>query len=129
MWMAEIIIQYVLILLLVTGLGYLVYLLKDKDSDQIEDYFGLTYVILGGLTSNEATPENEKKIIRIISDAVLYVETNYKSSENTLKEEEAIKMAVDAIRLLKFKSNIDNESLKYLIRLAAALLPPTNKAQ
>ena len=36
-------------------------------------------------------------------------------------------MAKDAIGLLNFQSNIDNESLKYLIRLAAALLPPTNK--
>ena len=125
--MVEIIIQYVLILLLVTGLGYLVYLLKDTDVDHIEDYFGLSYVILGCLTANEATPENVKKIIRIISDAVLYVETNYKDSENPLKEEEAIKMAVDAISLLNLKSNIDNESLKYLVRLASALLPPTNK--
>ena len=126
--MVEIIIQYVLILLLVTGLGYLVYLLKDTDVDHIEDYFGLSYVILGCLTANEATPENIKIIIRIISDAVQYVETNYKDSENPLKEEEAIKMAVDAISLLKLKSNVDNESLKYLVRIASALLPPTNRA-
>jgi len=126
--MVEIIIQYVLILLLVTGLGYLVYLLKDTDVDHIEDYFGLSYVILGCLTANEATPENIKKIIRITSDSVQYVETNYKDSENPLKEEEAIKMAVDAISLLKLKSNVDNESLKYLVRIASALLPPTNRA-
>jgi len=128
MWMVEIIIQYVLILLLVTGLGYLVYLLKDTDVDHIEDYFGLSYVILGCLTANEATPENIKKIIRITSDSVQYVETNYKDSENPLKEEEAIKMAVDAISLLMLKSNVDNESLKYLVRIASALLPPTSRA-
>lgn len=125
--MVEIIVQYVLIVLLVTGLGYLVYLLKDKDIDIKDDYFGLAYVILGSLAASEATPENVKKIIRIVSETVHYVETNYKNEENAFKEEEAIKMAKEAISLLNFESNIDDESLKYLIRLAAALLPPTNK--
>ena len=125
--MVEIIIQYVLIVLLVTGLGYLVYLLKDKDINIKDDYFGLAYVILGSLTAGESTPENVKKIIRIVSEAVQYVETNYKNGENTFKEEEAIKIAKDSITLLNFQSNIDDESLKYMIRLAAALLPPTNK--
>ena len=125
--MVEIIIQYVLIVLLVVGLGYLVYLLKDKDINIKDDYFGLAYVILGSLVAGESTPENVKKIIRIVSEAVQYVETNYKNGENTFKEEEAIKMAKDAIALLNFQSDIDDESLRYIIRLAAALLPPTNK--
>lgn len=125
--MVEIIIQYALIVLLVVGLGYLVYLLKDKDMNLKDDYFGLAYVILGSLVASEATPENIKKIIRIVSEAVQYVETNYKNGENTFKEEEAIKMAKNAIALLNFQSDIDDESLRYIIRLAAALLPPTNK--
>jgi len=125
--MVEIVIQYVLILLLVVGLGYLVYLLKDDDINLREDYFGLAYVILGSLSANEATPENAKRIIRIVSGVVQCVETNYKNSENAFKEEKAISMAKDAIGLLNFQSNIDSESLKYLIRLAAAILPATNK--
>ena len=125
--MVEIVIQYVLILLLVSGLGYLVYLLKDKDINLKEDYFGLAYVILGGLSASESTPENAKRIIRIVSGVVQYIESNYKNSENTFKEEKAINMAKDAIGLLNFQSNIDTESLKYLIRLAAAILPATNK--
>ncbi len=125
--MVEIIIQYVLIVLLVTGLGYLAYLLKDKDINIKEDYFGFAYIILGSLTSSQSTPENAKIILRIVSKAVQYVETNYKNSENTLKEEEAIKISKDAASTLDFKNNIDDESLKHLIRLAAALLPPTNK--
>jgi hypothetical protein len=125
--MIEIVIQYVLILLLVSGLGYLVYLLKDKDINLKEDYFGLAYVILGGLSASESTPENAKRIIRIVSGVVQYIESNYKNSENTYKEEKAINMAKDAIGLLNFQSNIDTESLKYLIRLAAAMLPATNK--
>ena len=125
--MIEIVIQYVLILLLVLGLGYLVYLLKDKDINPKEDYFGLAYVILGYLAGSEATPENVKRIIRIVSGVVQNVESNYKNSENTFKEEKAMYMAKDAISLLNFQSNIDSESIKYLIRLAAAILPPTNK--
>jgi hypothetical protein len=123
----EIIIQYVLIVLLVTGLGYLVYLLKDKGINIKEDYFGFAYVILGSLLANEATPQNIKLIIRIVSAAVKYVETNYKNSENNFKEEEAIRMVKNDIGLLGFQNRIDDESIKYLTRLAAASLPPTNK--
>jgi hypothetical protein len=123
----EIIIQYVLIVLLVTGLGYLVYLLKDKGINIKEDYFGFAYVILGSLLASEATPQNIKLIIRIVSAAVKYVETNYKNSENTFKEEEAIRMAKSDIGLLGFQNKVDDESIKYLTRLAAASLPPTNK--
>lgn len=125
--MADIIIQYVLIVLLVTGLGYLAYLLKDRDINIKDDYFGLANIILGSLVDSESTPENEKKIIRIISKAVQYVETNYKNSENSFKEKEAIKLTKEDIRLMNFESNIDDESIKYLTRLAAAVLPPTNK--
>jgi hypothetical protein len=123
----EIIVQYVLIVLLVTGLGYLSYLLKDKGINIKDDYFGFAYVILGSLLTSDATPENAKLIIRIVSAAVKYVEANYKNSENEFKEKEAIKMAKNDIELLSFQENIDDESIRYLTRLAAAALPPTNK--
>jgi len=123
----EIIIQYVLIVLLVTGLGYLVYLLKDKGINIKDDYFGFAYVILGSLLTNDATPENAKLIIRIVSAAVKYVEINYKNSDNEFKEKEAIKMVKNDISHLSFQENIDDESIRYLTRLAAATLPPTNK--
>ncbi|MGV8982722.1 hypothetical protein [Clostridium sp.] len=125
--MSEILIQYVLILLLVAGLGYLVYLLRDNDINFREDYYGLDYVILGSLSAEESTAEITKKILRIISDQVQYVEINYKNSANTFKEQEAIEKSKETISLMNFKSKIDNDSLKYLIRLAVALLPPTNK--
>ena len=125
--MSEIFIQYVLILLLVIGLGYLIYLLRDSDINFREDYYGLEYVILGYLSAQEATTENVKKIIRAISDGVQYAESNYRNSENIFKEQEAINKAKETIRSINLKSNIDNDSLKYLTRLAAALLPPTNK--
>ncbi|MBU3182311.1 hypothetical protein [Clostridium psychrophilum] len=125
--MVEIIIQYVLIVLLVAGLAYLAYLLKDKDINIKDDYYGFASVILGSLTFIESTPANVKIILRIISKAVLFVETNYKHSENTLKEEEAMKISKEATNKLNLKNNIDDESLKYIIRLVATLLPPTNK--
>jgi len=125
--MVVIVIQYVLILLLLLGLSYLVYLVKDNDTILKEDYFGLEYIILGDLSISEATNENVKKIIRIVSGVVQYVESNYRNSENTFKEEKAINMAKDAIALLNFESNIDSESIKYLIRLTSAILPATNK--
>lgn len=125
--MVVIIIQYVLIALLVIGLGYLAYLLKDKDINLKNDYFGFASVILGSLSASESTPENEKIILRIISKAVKYVEINYRNSENIYKEEKAIQLAEDSISSLGFKKNIDGESLKCLVRIAAALLPPTKK--
>jgi hypothetical protein len=125
--MVEIIIQYILIVILVIGLGYLAYLLKDKNLNTKDDYFGLANVVLGSLSASEYTPENVKKVIRIISKAVQFVETNYKNNENTLKEKEAIKIAKEGTNLLNFQINVDEESLKYLVRIAAALLPPTNK--
>lgn len=125
--MVEIIIQYILIVILVIGLGYLAYLLKDKNLNTKDDYFGLANVVLGSLSASEYTPENVKKVIRIISKAVQFVETNYKNNENPLKEKEAIKIAKEGTNLLNFQINVDEESLKYLVRIAAALLPPTNK--
>ncbi|MCJ7691771.1 MAG: hypothetical protein MUO60_21055 [Clostridiaceae bacterium] len=124
--MVEIIIQYILILLLVIGIGYLVFLLKDNDVNIVDDYYGLNYVLLGTLSEGEATAENVKKIIRVISKTVQYVETNYKDMDNNFKEEKAIQMAKNATDLLCLQSNIDDESIKYLVRLAVALLPPTN---
>ncbi|MGH4121168.1 hypothetical protein [Clostridium sp.] len=124
--MVEIIIQYVLILLLVIGLGYLVYLLKDNDVNIVDDYYGLNYVILGSLDQGEATAENVKKVIRVISKTVQYVETNYSDKDNNFKEEKAIQLSKNATNLLCFQSNIDDESIKYLVRLAVALLPPTS---
>ena len=100
--MVEIIIQYVLIVILITGLGYLVYLLKDKGINIKDDYFGFAYVILGSLLTSDATPENAKLIIRIVSAAVKYVEANYKNSDNEFKEKEAIKRAKNDISLLSF---------------------------
>jgi hypothetical protein len=127
--MEYIIIQYVSIALLVVGLGYLWYLLKEKECKFNEDYFGITYSILRTLTDTEITPENVKKILRIISKIVLSIEDNYKYEDNKVKEDKALQLAREALKELKFKRNIDDDSIRYMIRLSAALLPATNEAE
>lgn len=127
--MEYIILQYVSIVLLVVGVGYLFYLLKEKECKFNEDYFGITYSILRTLTDTEITSENVKKILRIVSKIVLNVEDNYKDEDNKVKEDKALQLAREALQELKFKRNIDDDSIRYMIRLAAALLPATNKSK
>lgn len=126
--MEYIILQYVCIVLLVVGVGYLLYLLREKEIKFKEDYFGITYSILRTLTDKEITSENVKKVLRIISKIVLYIEDNYKDEDNKIKEDKALELAREALKELKFKRTIDDDSIRYIIRLAAALLPATNEA-
>lgn len=125
--MNDIIIQYVLIVLLIVGLSYFVYLLKDKGINIKEDYFGITYTILRTLSDIDATPQNVKKLLRAVSDAVKYVEINFKNEDNDVKEQKALILARETVEGLKFESSIDDESLIYIIRLCAAMMPATNK--
>lgn len=125
--MTYIIIQYVSIALLVVSVGYLLYLLKEKEPKFNEDYFGITYSILSSLGDIEGTSENVKKVLRVISKTVLFIEDNYRNEDNKFKEDTALKIAKESLRELKFRRTIDDDSIRYIIRLTAALLPPTNK--
>lgn len=125
--MAYIIIQYVSVALLVVSVGYLLYLLKEKEPKFNEDYFGITYSILSSLGDIEGTSENVKKVLRVISKTVLFIEDNYRNEDNKFKEDTALKIAKESLRELKLRRTIDDDSIRYIIRLSAALLPPTNK--
>ena len=125
--MTEIIIQYVLVILLILGLTYFVYLLKDKGISLKEDYYGITYTVLSFLTNEEATPENVKKILRAASKTVSYVEAAYKDETNDIKEEKALVLLREAIERLDFQNEVDEESLRYIIRLCASIMPATHK--
>lgn len=127
--MFQLIIQYVLIVMLVIGLGYLIYLFKDKGVSINEDYFGIAYSILNMLGANEGTPDNIKKVLRAVRDAVSYVETNYKDADNSLKEKKALELAKDTLKVLNFQNELSDDSIIYLIRLACAFLPATNKVK
>lgn len=125
--MTSIILEYILIALLVVGLGYLMYLLRDKNQASEADYYGVVFTLFDMLLESECTVENAKKILRCISKAVNYIETNYKSENNKLKEKMALEISRKAIDLLQLKGKVNDESIIYIIRLSAALLPPTNK--
>lgn len=125
--MAQLVTQYVLIIFLVLGFAYLIYLLNDRGTKIVDDYFGINYYILNTLELGEATTENVKKIIRAVSEAVNYVEANYKDEENSFKEEKALALSRSAINKLNFTSTIEDESIRYIIRMASAFLPPTNR--
>lgn len=124
--MAIIVIQYISVVLLVVGVGYFLYLLKEKEPRFNEDYFGITYSLLGSLGKVNQTPENVKKILRVVSKAVVYVEDKYKNEDNKIKEDKALQLAKEALRELNFTRIIDDDSIRYIIRLSAAVIPPTN---
>lgn len=125
--MAQILIQYTLIVLMVVGIAYIVYILKEKGIAVEEDYFGIAYTILDNLDIRETTPENIKGIIRTISKSVEYVESNYKSEDNSIKEQKALALAKEALQAFDFKNKLSDDNIIYLIRLACAFLPSTNK--
>ncbi|MBC2581594.1 hypothetical protein [Clostridium sp. DJ247] len=125
--MGYIILQYTLIVIMVIGGGYFLYLLKDKDIKVNQDYFGITYNILNSLDEDNNSHEKIKSILRLVSTAVLYVENNYKDEENKTKEYMALKFAKEDLRKHKLDKDISEDNIIYIIRLAAALLPPTNK--
>jgi TorA maturation chaperone TorD len=112
---------------MVVGIGYFLYILKDKDVKFKEDYFGTTYNILGSLQEVERNTENVKKIIRLISQAVLSVEKEHKYEDNKVKEHKALKLARESLKQLNLTRNIDEYSMIYIIRISAAMMPKTNK--
>ena len=125
--MTQLITQYVLIIFLIFGFGYLIYLLKDKDVKGRDDYYGIAYSIFNTLQVKEATTENIKKIIRIIAEAVNYVELNYKDDDNSFKEEKALSLSRNGINALNFSSDIADESIRYIIRLVSVTMPAADK--
>lgn len=116
--MAVIIVQYMVIAALVIGVFYLVYILKEKNTDVCEDYYGIATTILSSLSFTDITSDNIKKILRVVSDVVNYVEVNYKDAKDKEKEDRAVIMSLDAIEALGFSNKIDEISIRELIRLA-----------
>jgi hypothetical protein len=112
--------------MLVLGVGYLLYLLKDRGTIIKEDYYGIAVSIFSVRDDNEWAPQNVKKILREVSKAVNFVELNFKNEDNELKQEKALEMVKGSISALNLKTEIPDESIIYIIRLCTALLPPTH---
>lgn len=121
--MSTLILEYVLIVLLVLGVGYLIYLLKDRGTIIKEDYYGITGSILSMLEDKEAAQVNVKNILREVSKAVSFVELNFKNEDNEIKQEKALEIARNSILELNLSTEIPDESIIYIIRLSTALLP------
>ncbi|WP_139904130.1 hypothetical protein [Clostridium thermarum] len=119
--MTELIIQYVLIVLMVLGIAYFIYFLREKGVIRDDDYYGITYTILAQLENHEATKENVKKILRQVAAVVKFVEETYGGDSDKLKEDRAIAMAREAIREVDIGSDLGDNALRYLVRLACAL--------
>lgn len=120
--MTALIIQYVLLVLMVLAIAYFVYLLNDKGILREDDYYGITYTILGELDRNEATRENVKSILKAVASTVKFVEKAYVDDEYKIKEERAVALSREAIRELSIYSDLGDRALRYLIRLAYAYL-------
>ncbi|HCW04668.1 MAG TPA: hypothetical protein DGK91_09170 [Clostridium sp.] len=120
--MTGLIIQYVLLVLMVLAIAYFIYMLNDKGILKEDDYYGITYTILGELDRNEATRENVKKILKAVASTVEFVEEAYTDDEYKIKEERAIALSREAIRSLPIYSDLGDRALKYLIRLAYAYI-------
>lgn len=121
--MSETVLSYVLIVILITGLGYLLYLLKDKGINISEDYFGLSYSVLNTFQSDEDTTDNKKTIIRIVSQVVYFIEEEFTQMNSVDKENLATKISIDAIKKIGFESPVDENSIRFLIRIATAAMP------
>ena len=119
--MTELIIQYVLIVLMVLGITYFIYFLREKGIIRDDDYYGITYTILAQLENHEATRDNVKRILRQVASVVNFVEATFAEDEDKIREEKALAMAREAIRGLDIQSELGDNSLRYLIRLACAL--------
>lgn len=117
--------EIVLVLFLIIGCGYLIYLFRERKVQLKEDYFGLVYGLLYTLERSDISSDTVKKILRAVSDAVSFVESNYKNEPNDVKEDKAVELIVSVLQGFNLKSEIPLDSIKYLIRIACAFLPPT----
>lgn len=125
--MGIIIFQYILLVLLIVGIAYFMYLIREKEEQIKDDYYGITYNLLTFLDDDEFTTENVKKIIRTVQECVNFVEENFRNESNIEKEEKAISLSKEAIENLNFNREIDDQSLICIIRLATAFMKPTNE--
>lgn len=123
--MLEIIVQYIILVAIVLGISYFVYLLREKDAKIKEDYYGITANILK-LETDETTEETIKNILRSIGEAVIFVEENFKTDYNDVKEEKALLISKELIENLNLRSTISDKAIKHIIKLICATLPATN---
>ncbi|GAA0064682.1 hypothetical protein [Clostridium sp. CTA-1] len=120
--MRYIVAQYILIIILIIAIGYFLYLIKNRSDDYSENYYGLSDIIINTDYEEEKSRENIKIILRAIASSVYYVEKNFKKESNNIKENKALEKVEELLKEYKFKGKINEDTLRYLIRINCALM-------
>ncbi len=87
--MGYIVAQYILIIILIIAIGYFLYLIRNKSEDYLEDYYGLSDIIINTDCKDEKV-EKYKIILRAIGFSVYEVEKDFKNQSNEIKEDKAL---------------------------------------
>jgi hypothetical protein len=114
--------QYILIVILIIAIDYFLYLIRNKSEDYLENYYGLSDIIINTDYENEKSRENIKIILRTIGTSVYEVEEKFSNEPNEIKEDRALKKAQQLLKEYKFKGKINEDTLRYLIRINCALM-------
>ncbi|KEI88045.1 hypothetical protein EXM98_07440 [Clostridium botulinum] len=125
--MGYIVAQYILIIILIIAIGYFLYLIRNKSEDYLEDYYGLSDIIINTDCKDEKSRENIKIILRAIGFSVYEVEKDFKNQSNEIKEDKALEKIEHLLKEYKFKGKINEDTLRYLIRISCALMNETYK--
>ncbi|MDU6876754.1 MAG: hypothetical protein E6405_00820 [Clostridium botulinum] len=120
--MIYIVAQYILIVILIIAIDYFLYLIRNKSEDYLENYYGLSDIIINTDYENEKSRENIKIILRTIGTSVYEVEEKFSNEPNEIKEDRALKKAQQLLKEYKFKGKINEDTLRYLIRINCALM-------
>ena len=114
--------QYILIVVLIIAIGYFLYLIRNKSEDYLENYYGLSDIIINTDYEDEKSRENIKIILRAIGSSVYEVEKNFNNESKEIKEDKALKKTQQLLKEYKFQGKMNEDTLRYLIRINCALM-------
>ncbi|EJP6471005.1 MULTISPECIES: hypothetical protein [unclassified Clostridium] len=120
--MRYIVAQYILIVILIIAIGYFLYLIRNKSEDYLENYYGLSDIIINTDYEDEKSRENIKIILRAIGSSVYEVEKNFNNESKEIKEDKALKKTQQLLKEYKFQGKMNEDTLRYLIRINCALM-------
>lgn len=118
------VLEYSMLVILVVGFAYIIYLFKEKDAEVKEDYYGLNFRVFHTIKNEEYNEELIKALMKIIKDNIKYVENNYLTYGSIEKENKALELTKKKIKTMGLKSKVDDESLRVIIRLGCVFMFP-----
>ncbi|OFI05891.1 hypothetical protein CLOACE_14360 [Clostridium acetireducens DSM 10703] len=120
--MEVVIIKYVLIILLLGALLYFLYLIREKDFQVVEEYYGIENNLLASLKVEETNKQVVKKILEEASKSVKQVELKHKQETEVYKEEKSLEIFKKNLERINIKSKIEEDNLKHILRIASAII-------